>query len=489
MRPLGKCRIQLTNPNSKHKYKVEFTVVKDADAEVNLLGSKAAQQMDLVTVKHSNLDSITSEGHVFGIHTPNWPGITKEQLLNQFSDVFEGLGELGEHLHLEVDDTTKPVQLPTRRVPEALKTPLRDHLQELEQQGVIEKVTQPTDWVSGIVVAQKNNGKIRLCLDPRPLSSALKRSLYPIPTIEDVLPYLANAKIFTKVDCKSGYWQVKLDTESSFLTTFNTPFGRYKWNRMAFGISPAGEIFQRRLDQATEGLEGVRTVADDLLVIGNGITMEEAIADNDRKLTALLTRCRERNIKLNKEKIELKKTEMPYIGHLLTSNGVKADPTKIDVIQNLTKPTDVQGVRRIMGMVNYLAKFLPKLSDISEPLRRLTRKETQFNWATEHDQAFSEIKKLVAEPPLLKYYDPSKPLVLQCDASEKGLGAALLQEDRPLAYASRALTPTESNYAQIEKELLAIVFGMERFHQYSYDRQVTVDSDPQPFGQPFSRKR
>ena len=144
----------------------------------------------------------------------------------------------------------KPVQIPPRRIPEALRGPLKDHLAELEQQGVIEKVTQATDWVSAIVVNKKSNSKIRLCLDPQPLNKALTRCHYPIPTIEEVLPDLANTKVFTKLDCKNGYWLIPLEHDWSVLTTFNTPFGRYKWNRMPFGISPVGEIFQRRLDQA-----------------------------------------------------------------------------------------------------------------------------------------------------------------------------------------------------------------------------------------------
>ena len=275
--------------------------------------------------------------------------------------VFQGLGELGEPLHLEEDEMITPVQIPPRRIPEALKVPLKDHLAELEQQGVIEKVTQATDWVSAIVVNKKSDRKTRLCLDPQPLKRALKRCHYPIPTIEEVLPDLANAEVFTKLDGKNGYWQVKLDQDSSTLTTFNTPFGRYKWTRIPFEISPAGEIFQRRLDQAIEGLDGVRTVADDLLIIGNGETVGDAVKDHDTKLEGLLTRCRERGIKLNQTKFALKQTSMPYIGHLLTAHGVKADPSKVDAIANLTKPIDVQGVRRILGMTNYLAKFLPKL--------------------------------------------------------------------------------------------------------------------------------
>ena len=161
---------------------------------------------------------------------------------------------------------------------------------------------------------------------------------------------------------------------------------------MPFGISPAGEIFQRLLDQVIEGLAGVRTVVDDLLIIRNGVSVVDTVKDDDTKLEALLGWCRERGIRLNEAKISLKKTAMPYISHLLTSDGVKADPSKVEAIANLTKPTDIPDVRQILGITNYLAKFLPNSSDVSEPLQQLTRKENDFSWCEIHDEAFENIK-------------------------------------------------------------------------------------------------
>ena len=241
---------------------------------------------------------------------------------------------------------------------------------------------------------------------------------------------------------------------------------------MPFGISPASEIFQLRLHEAVEGLDGVYAIADDILVAGAGDTMKDVVADHDVKIKKLLGRCQERNIKLNKQKVAFKQTKVPYIGHLLTSEEVKADPSKIEAVTKME--------RRIMGTVGYLAKFLPRLSEVSQPLRQLTKKGTEFLWDEIHDRAFSRIKEMVTAPPLLKYYEREKDLVIQCDASEGGLGAALLQDGRPLAYASRALTAAERNYAQIEKELLAIVFSTERFHQYTYGRSVIVESNHKP---------
>ncbi|CAC5398223.1 unnamed protein product [Mytilus coruscus] len=159
----------------------------------------------------------------------------------------------------------------------------------------------------------------------------------------------------------------------------------------------------------------------------------------------------------------------------LLAEGVKPDHEKIAAIVNMEKPTNVKGVQRLLGMINYLTKFLENLSDISEPIRKLTHKENAWNWTFEHDKAFEMIKKAVTKTPVLKYFDSKSETTLQCDASEKGLGASLMQDSQPIAYASRALTKTEQNYAQIEKELLAVVFGMEKFHQYTYGRKVYMD--------------
>ena len=248
LKPVGKCRVQLTNPRNGKKYKAEFVVVKDSDASINLIGSRAAQQMNLIHVNPENLLSGNNEA-VHVVQTPDEIGHTEEEIRAKYADVFQGLGELGESLHLEVDETVRPVQIPPRRIPEALRKPLKEHLEELEQQGVIEKVVQATDWVSAIVVNKKSNGKIRLCLDPQPLNKALKRCHYPIPTIEDVLPDLANAKVFTKLDCKNGYWQVKLDKDSgnfvkksspkNLSADFRSTVGRHITDRLPTGYRQA----------------------------------------------------------------------------------------------------------------------------------------------------------------------------------------------------------------------------------------------------------
>ena len=149
-------------------------------------------------------------------------------------------------------------------------------------------------------------------------------------------------------------------------------------------------------------------------------------------------------MKLNKKKLKLLCKEIPYMGHLITADGLKPDPGKIDAVRSMPKPKDVKAVRQFRGFVNYLAKFLPRLSEVLEPIQQLARKEVPWQWQHEHDAAFEKVKDLVTQAPMLKYYSPTEELTVQCDASDKGLGAALMQNGQPIAFASRALTEPET---------------------------------------------
>ena len=321
---------------------------------------------------------------------------------------------------------------------------------------------------------------VRLCIDPKPLNNALKRNHYPLPTIEDVLPLLTDSKVFKVLDARNGFWHVQLDDQSSYLTTFSTPWGRYRWLRMPFGITSAPEEFQRRMDIALEGLDGTKAIADDILVFGTGTTQEEAEKNHNERLKAVLARCWQKGVKLNKEKMQFKQQKVAYMDHVITSEGLQADPNKIEAIVNMPTPTDKEAVQQLLGMTNYVQRFAPGLVDITKPLRDLIKKESVFIWDQNHDKAFSEVKSILTKAPVLKYFRQKKKSVLQCEASKEGLGACLMQDDHPIAYASRALTTTKIHYAQIEKELLSVVFGVEKFSEYLYGRHFVVETDHKP---------
>ena len=225
--------------------------------------------------------------------------------------------------------------LPVRKVPLAVNDPLKQELERLVMTGILQPVDVPTNWISSTVVVKKSNGKIRLCIDPKLLNAALKRNHYSLPVIDDLLPLLAKTKFLSVVDARNGFWHVQLDNESSFLTTFGTPWGRFRWTWMPFGISPAHEEFQRRLEQALEGLEGVKPIFDDILIFDVAETQAEALADHDAKLRALFERCRKKGIKLNKEKLKLRCSKVKFMGHVICQDGLKPDPDKVQGIREM----------------------------------------------------------------------------------------------------------------------------------------------------------
>ena len=448
IKPVGtttlKCEV-----NGRRK-RIRFEIIKEA--EISLLSGSAAEALRLIKF----------DDCIFKVTTNS---LTKDRVMQEYQDVFTGLGRLPGVYSIEMDQNVKPVQDNPRRVPIPLKAELKKKIQEMEAQQIIQKVVEPTRWISSLVVVKKPN-KIRLCLDPSNLNKGINRNNYPTPTIEDISPNLSKAQVFSVVDAKDGFLQVVLDEQSSYLTTFWTPFGRYRWLRMPFGLKSAPEEFQRRLDECLEGLQNIAVIADDIIIYGTGDTTESAEASHDKAFEHLLIRCREKKLKLNEKKIKFKLDKVAYMGHVISKEGLEPDPEKVRAFVDMPCPTDTAGVQRLIGVATYLAKFMPKLSTVCEPLRRLTDAKAVFDWLPQHENAFQTIKSLLIKAPVLKHYDVDKPVTLESDSSDVGLGAVISQDGHPIAYASRALTQTEQNYAQIEKECLSIVFAAERFEHY-----------------------
>ena len=219
--PLGATRIVLRNPKNRKKYSVEFVVVNENLTP--LIGAQAAQHMKLITVNNENFVTTsppcTKQAEVKVLNAG-------EEVIKRFSDVFDGsVGTFPGKVHLEVDPKAVPVIIPPRRIPTALKDKFKEELKKLVEQKIISPVDQPTPWVNSVVVTTKKSGALRICVDPRPLNKALKRETYPMPILDEILPELSKAKVFSTVDLRSDFWHCVLDDESSLLTTFNTPYG------------------------------------------------------------------------------------------------------------------------------------------------------------------------------------------------------------------------------------------------------------------------
>ncbi|KAJ0179821.1 hypothetical protein K1T71_004412 [Dendrolimus kikuchii] len=453
---VGQCTL-LVNNDSRN-YNIDFHIV-DLNTP-NVLGRDSCKELNLIK----------------RLYKVNFvPTHTCKEILDSYNDLFIGLGCLKDfRCELKLKPDCKPSIDACRRIPFQLKNRLKKELDYLEKDGIICHVEEPTEWVSSLVLTTKKDGSLRLCIDPRKLNQAILRSHYQFPTIDEIKSDLAGAKYFSTLDANKGYWMLSLTEATSKLCTFITPFGRYRFTRLPFGINAAPEIFHREMVKQFSDINNVKIMMDDFLIYG------KTLQEHNQSLQKVLDRARELNIKFNKEKSSICCTEVKYLGHIFSQEGVKVDPSKVKAICEMPTPTCINELQRFMGMVNYLSPFIPNLSNENSLLRSLLSKNNTWIWSEQHDAEFNKIKSLITNTPVLAYYDPDKNITLSVDASKDAMGAVLLHEKQPIAYASASLTKCQQNYAQIEKEMLSILFGCMKFHQYVYGRKITVETDHKP---------
>lgn len=402
------------------------------------------------------------------------PGKHNKRSLARVHPIHEFTSYNREELHLVLTADAKPVCMPPRPIPLAKQEPVKKELDRMVAEGIIVPETEPSEWCSPILIRTKPNGAIRVCLDPKYLNQYLRRPLYPLPNIDTVFQRVQGAKIFTKLDLTQGFWHIRLDEESSRLCTFSTPFGRYRYLRMPFGISPGPEVFHRVMADVLKDIPNCMHYIDDVLM------WSDSAEEHEKLVAMVLSRLKGAGFAVNMSKSEFRVPSVTYLGHIVSGVDVKPNPDRVRDVINFPQPKSKEDVKRLMGVTTYLAKFLPKFSEITEPIRVLLKKSVEFHWDHSQQQAFDRIKEKLVSAPVLALFDSKVPLVLATDASESGLGAVLVQRDRPVAYASRSLTDAERKYSTIEKELMAVVFGLERFNFYTSGRVVEVWTDHKP---------
>ena len=407
---------------------------------------------------------------------------SKTEVQQAYPSLFNGLGCLHvDPYHISLCDGCTPHALHTaRKIAFPLLPAVKEELARMEKLEVVYRVQQPTDWCAGLVVVPKPNGKVRLCVDYTKLNNSVRRERLIMPDVQTVLSQIGGgAQVFSKLDANSGFFQIPIDEESQLLTTFITPFGRYAFRRLPFGITSAPEHFQRRMMEVLEGLDGNACLMDDILMYGS------SLEEHNECLNAVLKRLSAAGITLNADKCQFHQTKVQFVGHIIDQHGIHADPEKVSAITEMDACRNVADVRRFLGMVSQLSKFSPQLATLTEPLRSLLQAKSEWTWDTPQEDAFRAIKAELSSTRVLAFYNPTRETVVSADPISFGIGAVLLQKQensqwQPIVYASRAMSGTERRYAQIEKEALASTWACDRFSQYLIGKKFTLETDHKP---------
>ncbi len=440
---------------------VDFVVV-DEPGQPPILGLPSCTKLNLIR----RIDAVQSTT------TTQLPPIVAE-----FMDVFTGLGKLPTEHDIRLltgANQVDAVVCAASRLPFRLEDRVFKKLDEMVADGIITPVQEPTDWVSRMVVVGKPDGDVRICMDPSELNKAIQRQHFAVPTVEQLFSKLSKARYFCSLDAASGFYQIPLSNEASYLCTMATPKGRYRYLRLPFGLKSAPEVYLQAMSDLFGDIPGVFIYFDDFLVTGE--TMEELLFN----LRQVFLRCRQHNLKLQLKKCRFFLQELPWLGHVIGQGILKPDPTKVEAIVDMPDPSSPSDLIRLLGMVTYLDKFCKDLASLTRPLRDLLKADAVWIWEEPQKAALSKLKSALSSLPVLRLFDHSLPVVVSVDASPVGIGAVLPQNGQPIAYSSTTLTATQKRYFQIEKELLTVHFGLLRFRQYVYGQSVIVESDHKP---------
>eukprot|EP00079_Xenopus_tropicalis_P034355 XP_017948126.1 PREDICTED: uncharacterized protein K02A2.6-like [Xenopus tropicalis] len=404
-----------------------------------------------------------------------------EQILSKHDSLFkEEFGSIkGLKATITVNSDAKPIFHKPRPLPYALKEPVEKELERMEHYGIVSRVKY-SSWAAPIVVVPKKDKTIRLCGDYKvTVNRCIEPEPYPLPNVEDLFATLAGGKYFSKIDLSNAYQQLELDPDSKPFLTINTHKGLFQYQRLPFGVSTAPAIFQHAMDQILQGIDHVVCFLDDILITGSTVEKHLALLDK------VLSKLKASGVRVKLSKCHFLQESVEYLGYRIDAQGLHPTETKLTAIVNAPSPSNVSELRSFLGLLNYYGRFLPNLSTLLQPLHELLQKDTKWAWSAECEKAFQDAKQRLTNSKWLAHYDHSKPLRLACDASPYGVGAVISHilpngEEHPIAFASRTLTQTERNYAQIEREALSIIFGVKKFHKYLYGRKFSLVTDHKP---------
>ena len=371
-----------------------------------------------------------------------------------------------------------PVRKRAYRLPECHREPLKKLLQTLQEEGVITRSN--SEWSAPILLIPKGtSGAYRLVCDYRGLNKVLTKDAYPLPRVDDLIDNLKDARCFTVLDMKTSFYQFKVKASDRPKTAFVCCEGLFQYERMSMGMSNSTSCIQRTLETLFADMkDSVAVFIDDIIIFS------ENEAQHEKAVAKVLGRLEGAQLTLKPEKCQFFKSEVEYLGHLVTEKGFYPLYKNIQKIVNYPVPQNLTQLRSFVGLAAFYRKFVKNFADLAKPLTEMTKKGRAWSWGSREQGAFQRLKTELVNPPILCYPRYELPFVLQCDASDKAIGAVLGQVQEGLmkvvAYGSRSLTSTEQNYSTIEKEALSIVHFVGEFRHYLLGRKFLIETDHAP---------
>lgn len=412
-----------------------------------------------------------------------------QRLLAEFPDVVTSrMGKhTGDPVSLQTKDELRPKFLKAREIPYAYKAEVERLLAEMEADGILEKVNY-CEYGTPLVVVPKTNGKLRICGDYKStINCFLKDFNHPSPSVENIFNSLGGFEYFFVIDIRDAYHQLVLTEESARLCAWNTHIGTFLVRRMPQGIRPASSIFQSVIEKYLNGIEGVEAFIDD--IVGGGRNPDET-AEKARKVFQAL---RLAGFTVRPEKCKLFRRRVKVLGHVIDATGISKEQDKLDQIGKVRPPKNVKEVQAFCGLINYYAKFVPRLGELMKPLYELLRKGIKFDWTLKCEQAFMAVKQAMSADLILAHYDPKRPTILETDASDHTISAVLLQEtpvgERPIMYWAKSLDTTQRNYSVVDKEALAVVRACKKFSKYLLGMKFKIRTDQKALIRIFSDEK
>ena len=409
----------------------------------------------------------------------------KVQLENFSVDPTLPISSMVAKVHLKRDAV--PSWQKARPVPFHYRKLVEDALDKLVADDIIESVNSST-WAAPIVPVLKPDRKsMRICVDFKMLNKNIACDKYPLPKVDEILAVVGKSKIFSKIDLKDAYLQVPVDDESQNLLVVNTHKGLFKYKRLPFGLASSPAIFQRFMSQLLKDIDGVVAFLDDILI--GGETKEE----HDTRLNLVLKVFQKHNVAINKKKTVLNTSSIEYLGYVISGDGIKPSPKKLTAILEAPTPKSVGEVQSFLGMVTYYCRFVRNFSSVLAPLYDLLKKGSTFKWSSVEAKAFCNVKEELAKSDLLANFDSEHLVIVEVDASPVGVGCVLMQEmngyERPIYFASKKLSAAESNYSQLDKEALALIYAVTKFKYFLLGRKFVIRTDHKPLLGLFGRDK